>query len=109
MSDTVLKVAGISKRFGGLQALTDVGMTIERGMVYGLIVMAVAAMIGLPLAANVFGGGDMVSDMPSMVGWATFTVEHLMFGAILGLLAWRATPSGTTADAPPVSRSATLA
>jgi len=37
MSDTVLKVAGISKRFGGLQALTDVGMTIERGQVYGLI------------------------------------------------------------------------
>ena len=35
--DTVLKVAGISKRFGGLQALTDVGMTIQRGQVYGLI------------------------------------------------------------------------
>ena len=33
----VLKVAGISKRFGGLQALSDVGMTIERGQVYGLI------------------------------------------------------------------------
>ena len=37
MSDTILKVTGISKRFGGLQALTDVGMTIERGQVYGLI------------------------------------------------------------------------
>jgi branched-chain amino acid transport system ATP-binding protein len=37
MSDTVLKVSGISKRFGGLQALSDVGMTIERGQVYGLI------------------------------------------------------------------------
>ena len=36
-SNTVLKVAGISKRFGGLQALSDVGMTIERGQVYGLI------------------------------------------------------------------------
>ncbi|WP_313333972.1 ABC transporter ATP-binding protein [Comamonas sp.] len=33
----VLKVAGISKRFGGLQALSDVGLTIERGQVYGLI------------------------------------------------------------------------
>jgi branched-chain amino acid transport system ATP-binding protein len=32
-----LKVAGISKRFGGLQALSDVGITIERGQVYGLI------------------------------------------------------------------------
>ena len=32
-----LKVAGISKRFGGLQALSDVGLTIQRGQVYGLI------------------------------------------------------------------------
>ncbi len=37
MADTVLRVAGISKRFGGLQALSDVGITIERGQVYGLI------------------------------------------------------------------------
>jgi branched-chain amino acid transport system ATP-binding protein len=37
MSAAVLKVAGVSKRFGGLQALSDVGMTIEAGQVYGLI------------------------------------------------------------------------
>jgi branched-chain amino acid transport system ATP-binding protein len=37
MSDTILKVANVSKRFGGLQALSDVGITIERGQVYGLI------------------------------------------------------------------------
>jgi branched-chain amino acid transport system ATP-binding protein len=37
MTDIVLRVAGISKRFGGLQALSDVGLTIERGQVYGLI------------------------------------------------------------------------
>ncbi len=37
MTDTILRVAGISKRFGGLQALSDVGITIERGQVYGLI------------------------------------------------------------------------
>ena len=37
MTDSVLNVAGVSKRFGGLQALSDVGITIERGMVYGLI------------------------------------------------------------------------
>ena len=35
--DTVLKVEGVSKRFGGLQALSDVGITIRRGQVYGLI------------------------------------------------------------------------
>ncbi len=33
----VLKVSGVSKRFGGLQALSDVGITIEPGQVYGLI------------------------------------------------------------------------
>jgi branched-chain amino acid transport system ATP-binding protein len=37
MSTPVLKVAGVSKRFGGLQALSDVGITIEAGQVYGLI------------------------------------------------------------------------
>jgi branched-chain amino acid transport system ATP-binding protein len=34
---TVLKVGGVSKRFGGLQALSDVGITIEEGQIYGLI------------------------------------------------------------------------
>jgi branched-chain amino acid transport system ATP-binding protein len=33
----VLKVQGVSKRFGGLQALSDVGITIMPGQVYGLI------------------------------------------------------------------------
>jgi len=37
MTDTILKVANVSKRFGGLQALSDVGMEIRRGQVYGLI------------------------------------------------------------------------
>ena len=37
MSETVLKVSGVSKRFGGLQALSDVGITIHKGQVYGLI------------------------------------------------------------------------
>lgn len=37
MTDTILKVANVSKRFGGLQALSDVGLEIQRGQVYGLI------------------------------------------------------------------------
>lgn len=37
MSETVLKVADVSKRFGGLQALSGVGIQIQRGQVYGLI------------------------------------------------------------------------
>jgi branched-chain amino acid transport system ATP-binding protein len=37
MTDPVLNVSGVSKRFGGLQALSDVGIKIMRGQVYGLI------------------------------------------------------------------------
>ncbi len=37
MSETVLRVQGVSKRFGGLQALSEVGITILKGQVYGLI------------------------------------------------------------------------
>lgn len=37
MSDILLNIAGVNKRFGGLQALTDVAIRIERGQVYGLI------------------------------------------------------------------------
>lgn len=36
-SQIVLKVSGASKRFGGVQALSEVGLSIERGQVYGLI------------------------------------------------------------------------
>jgi branched-chain amino acid transport system ATP-binding protein len=37
MNEIILKVANVSKRFGGLQALSDVGIEIQRGQVYGLI------------------------------------------------------------------------
>jgi branched-chain amino acid transport system ATP-binding protein len=36
-SEVVLQVTGASKRFGGVQALSDVGITIRRGEVVGLI------------------------------------------------------------------------
>ncbi len=37
MSKTLLKVAGVNKSFGGLQALTEVGIEIMEGQIYGLI------------------------------------------------------------------------
>ncbi|KAB0584145.1 ABC transporter ATP-binding protein [Ideonella dechloratans] len=37
MSQEVFKVQGASKRFGGLQALSDVSLSIHEGQVYGLI------------------------------------------------------------------------
>jgi branched-chain amino acid transport system ATP-binding protein len=38
MSEQILlNISGVNKRFGGLQALTEVGITIRRGQIYGLI------------------------------------------------------------------------
>ena len=37
MSEVILNIAGVNKRFGGLQALTDVGVKIAKGQIYGLI------------------------------------------------------------------------
>ncbi len=37
MSDALLDAQGISKRFGGVQALADVSFAIRRGEIYGLI------------------------------------------------------------------------
>ncbi|MDI4631757.1 ABC transporter ATP-binding protein [Pelomonas sp. V22] len=37
MTELVLNVSGVSKRFGGLQALSGVALQIGRGQVYGLI------------------------------------------------------------------------
>lgn len=35
--DIMLEIKGVNKRFGGLQALTEVGVKILRGQIYGLI------------------------------------------------------------------------
>src|SRR5215217_6676776 len=35
--EVILNIQGVNKRFGGLQALTDVRINIKRGQIYGLI------------------------------------------------------------------------
>lgn len=59
------------------------------GMAYGTLVFSLSAFIGLPLAAAIFDSGDQITHMARMVGWWTFAIEHIMFGATLGLLALR--------------------
>jgi hypothetical protein len=55
------------------------------GIVYGLAVLVVMAFVGLPVISAVFGGGDPISDMPRLAGWGTFTIEHAIYGVVLGL------------------------
>jgi len=63
-------------RFAKLRGLN----LIIAGMVYGAIIFAVSAWIGLPLAATIFSSGEPIANMASMVGYGTFLVEHIMFG-----------------------------
>lgn len=60
-------------------------MVLVTGMVFGIGVLLFSSFVGLPAAAALFDGGDPIADMPKMVGWTTFTIEHVMFGAVLGL------------------------
>lgn len=54
-------------------------------IVYGLAVMLAMAFLALPVIAAIFGGGEPISDMPRLAGWGTFTIEHGIYGAVLGL------------------------
>ena len=44
------------------------------GIVYGAVVFAVSAWIGLPIAAAVFDSGDQIENMAEMAGWGTFVI-----------------------------------
>ncbi len=57
------------------------------GLGYGLVVLVVMSFAVLPVVADVFDGGKPISDMADMVGWGTFSLEHLIFGLVLGLWA----------------------
>lgn len=74
------------------------GALVAAGMGYGLIVLGFNAVIGLAVAAHLFGGGTRISTMPSMVGWWTFTIEHLIFGMVLALAVLAGTRSATAGD-----------
>lgn len=81
---------------------------IPAGTVYGLAVFVVSAFVGLPVAAKVTGSRSTISDMASMVGWATFAVEHMMFGLVLGAIGLRNTSAASTPAAMVGARSAML-
>jgi hypothetical protein len=74
-------VFGLIVSTGRLRGVTG----LIAGIVYGLAVMVVMAFVGLPVIAAVFDGGEPISDMPRLAGWGTFTIEHAIYGAVLGL------------------------
>ena len=63
----------------------DRAAAVVAGAIYGIVVLLFSSFIGLPLMAALADGGDPIRDMPEMVGWTTFTIEHVMFGVILGI------------------------
>ena len=77
-------------------------------MTGAMAVFVVSAFVGLPVAAKITNSGTIISDMASMVGWATFAIEHMMFGLVLGTLALRAAPVDRPTDAVVDARSAML-
>ncbi len=60
---------------------------VPAGVAFGIAVMVVMSFVVLPVTASLFGSGDPIRNMPSMVGWATFTAEHALFGLVLGIVA----------------------
>lgn len=47
------------------------------GIVYGIVVMLFMSFVVLPIV----GAGGM----PAAIGWVSFTIEHMMFGIVLGI------------------------
>ena len=96
--DLLLKASGIGKRFGGLQALSNVGFTIRRGEIYGLIgpngagkttLFNVLTGLYVPDEGSfVFQGTDLRGLKPSQVaarGFARTFQNIRLFGSMTAL------------------------
>lgn len=78
--------AGYGAVFGALIHAVQLrgAVAVPVGLLYGLAVLLFSSFVLLPATAAVVGGGDPIRDMPTMVGWGTFTAEHALFGVVLG-------------------------
>src|SRR5919109_166858 len=68
---------------------------VAAGIALGLAIMLFMSWVTLPLTAAIVGGGRPIEEMPSVVGWGTFSVEHAIFR--LGLGVWAAAQGSTLA------------
>lgn len=73
--------------FGVLLAVMRIprALVVPIGVAYGIAVMLVMAFVVLPVTAGLFGSGEPIRNMPSMVGWGTFAAEHALFGFLVGV------------------------
>lgn len=100
----VLIHLGTGAALGVLFGLLVRGMHVTRsavvpiGIVFGFLTMFIMSYAVLPVVADTFDSGTAIRDMPSMVGWATFSAEHAAFGLILGLSGLAIASSKATAD-----------
>lgn len=56
------------------------------GAAYGVVAFAASTFVLLPLASHVANDSNAIDTMAKIVGYPTFLAEHVLFGAVLGLL-----------------------
>ena len=78
------------------------------GTAYGLLVFVLSSFIALPIAGSLFGAGDPITHMASIVGYGTFALEHVVFGMVLGLTLYALRRSTVQVDSSISRQSQTL-
>lgn len=56
------------------------------GAMFGLVVMLINGLCLLPITSRLFDRGEAITNMADIVGWGHFSVQHLIYGMMLGLL-----------------------
>lgn len=55
------------------------------GVAYALLVMLLMSLVLVPAADAALSGEERVSSFASVAGWGTFTIQHVIYGLVLGL------------------------
>jgi hypothetical protein len=61
------------------------GATVPAAVAWGLVVAAVMVPV-LRFCGQAVGGGGLIADAPSSIGWATYVAMHLVYGLALGVI-----------------------
>jgi len=67
------------------RALPSRASIIAVGVVYALLVLLLMSLVLVPAADAVLSGEERVSSFASVAGWGTFTIQHVIYGLVLGL------------------------